>query len=166
MGKDVKVIYIGNPVLRLVSKKIEVFDEKLREFVEELSKAMYVEDGVGLAAPQVGVSKRIFVYDAGEGIRVVINPEFLWKSEETVQMEEGCLSIPGIYADLFRPSSVKLRYQDVEGNFHEEELSEYAARIVQHEADHLEGVLFVDHLSSAKRALLKSKLNQIMREKV
>jgi len=83
-----------------------------------------------------------------------------------VQMEEGCLSIPGIYADLFRPSSVKLRYQDVEGNFHEEELSEYAARIVQHEADHLEGVLFVDHLSSAKRALLKSKLNQIMREKV
>ncbi|MDD4479148.1 MAG: peptide deformylase [Mesotoga sp.] len=166
MGKDVKVIYIGNPLLRLVSKKIEVFDEKLREFVEELSKAMYVEDGVGLAAPQVGVSKRIFVYDAGEGIRVVINPEFLWKSEETVQMEEGCLSIPGIYADLFRPSSVKLRYQDVEGNFHEEELSEYAARIVQHEADHLEGVLFVDHLSSAKRALLKSKLNQIMREKV
>ncbi|HOY26792.1 MAG TPA: peptide deformylase, partial [Mesotoga sp.] len=161
-----KVIYIGNPLLRLVSKKIEVFDEKLREFVEELSKAMYVEDGVGLAAPQVGVSKRIFVYDAGEGIRVVINPEFLWKSEETVQMEEGCLSIPGIYADLFRPSSVKLRYQDVEGNFHEEELSEYAARIVQHEADHLEGVLFVDHLSSAKRALLKSKLNQIMREKV
>jgi len=166
MGKDMKVIYIGNPLLRLVSKKIEVFDEKLREFVEELSKAMYVEDGVGLAAPQVGVSKRIFVYDAGEGIRVVINPEFLWKSEETVQMEEGCLSIPGIYADLFRPSSVKLRYQDVEGNFHEEELSEYAARIVQHEADHLEGVLFVDHLSSAKRALLKSKLNQIMREKV
>ncbi len=166
MGKDVKVIYIGNPLLRLVSKKIEVFDEKLREFVEELSKAMYVEDGVGLAAPQVGVSKRIFVYDAGEGIRVVINPEFLWKSEETVQMEEGCLSIPGIYADLFRPSSVKLRYQDVEGNFHEEELSEYAARIVQHEADHLDGVLFVDHLSSAKRALLKSKLNQIMREKV
>ena len=166
MGKDVKVIYIGNPLLRLVSKKIEVFDEKLREFVEELSKAMYVEDGVGLAAPQVGVSKRIFVYDAGEGIRVVINPEFLWKSEETVKMEEGCLSIPGIYADLFRPSSVKLRYQDVEGNFHEEELSEYAARIVQHEADHLEGVLFVDHLSSAKRALLKSKLNQIMREKV
>jgi len=161
-----KVIYIGNPLLRLVSKKIEVFDEKLREFVEELSKAMYVEDGVGLAAPQVGVSKRIFVYDAGEGIRVVINPEFLWKSEETVQMEEGCLSIPGIYADLFRPSSVKLRYQDVEGNFHEEELSEYAARIVQHEADHLDGVLFVDHLSSAKRALLKSKLNQIMREKV
>ncbi|NLX34027.1 MAG: peptide deformylase [Thermotogaceae bacterium] len=160
------MIYIGNPLLRLVSKKIEVFDEKLREFVEELSKAMYVEDGVGLAAPQVGVSKRIFVYDAGEGIRVVINPEFLWKSEETVQMEEGCLSIPGIYADLFRPSSVKLRYQDVEGNFHEEELSEYAARIVQHEADHLEGVLFVDHLSSAKRALLKSKLNQIMREKV
>ena len=161
-----KVIYIGNPLLRLVSKKIEVFDEKLREFVEELSKAMYVEVGVGLAAPQVGVSKRIFVYDAGEGIRVVINPEFLWKSEETVQMEEGCLSIPGIYADLFRPSSVKLRYQDVEGNFHEEELSEYAARIDQHEADHLEGVLFVDHLSSAKRALLKSKLNQIMREKV
>ena len=166
MGKDVKVIYIGNPLLRLVSKKIEVFDEKLREFVEELSKAMYVEDGVGLAAPQVGVSKRIFVYDAGEGIRVVINPEFLWKSEETVKMEEGCLSIPGIYADLFRPSRVRLRYQDVEGNFHEEELSEYAARIVQHEADHLEGVLFVDHLSSAKRALLKSKLNQIMREKV
>jgi peptide deformylase len=161
-----KVIYIGNPLLRLVSKKIEVFDEKLREFVEELSKAMYVEDGVGLAAPQVGVSKRIFVYDAGEGIRVVINPEFLWKSEETVQMEEGCLSVPGIYADLFRPSRVGLRYQDVEGNFHEEELSGYAARIVQHEADHLDGVLFVDHLSVAKRALLKSKLNQIMREKV
>jgi peptide deformylase len=166
MGKDMKVIYIGNPLLRLIAKKIEVFDEKLREFVEELSKTMYVEDGVGLAAPQVGISKRIFVYDAGEGIRVVINPEFLWKSEETVKMEEGCLSIPGIYADLFRPSRVRLRYQDVEGNFHEEELSEYAARIVQHEADHLDGVLFVDHLSAAKRALLKSKLNQIMREKV
>lgn len=161
-----KIIYIGNPILRLVSEKVVTFDEELREFIQELGKTMYVEDGVGLAAPQVGISRRIFVYDAGEGMKIVINPVFLQKSEEQIKMEEGCLSVPGVYADVLRPSSVKLGYNDILGNYHEEELEGYAARIVQHESDHLEGVLFVDHLSIAKRTLLKPKLNQIAKESV
>jgi peptide deformylase len=159
-----KVIYVGNPVLRLVSEEIEVFDAELKDFVQELVKTMYTEDGVGLAAPQIGVSRRVFVYDAGFGIQIVINPEFLWLSEEKVKMEEGCLSVPGIYADVLRPARVKLRYRDLEGNHHEEELEGYPARIVQHEADHLDGVLFIDHLAPARRALLKPRLSQIMKE--
>ncbi|KUK67818.1 MAG: Peptide deformylase [Mesotoga infera] len=159
-----KVIYIGNPILRNVSESVKVFDDDLRAFVKELSKTMYVEDGVGLAAPQVAVSRRIFVYDPGDGLRVVINPEILSRSDETVKMEEGCLSIPGIYADIYRPSTVRIHYRDEYGQHHEEDLTDYPARIVQHESDHLEGVLFVDYLSASKRAVLKPKLNQIIKE--
>jgi len=162
----VTVIYIGNPILRDVSEKVEVFDDELRQFVKELSRTMYVEDGVGLAAPQVAISQRLFVYDPGDGLRVVVNPEILFRSDEKVKIEEGCLSIPGIYADVVRPASVRIRYQDEYGHYHEDDLTDYPARIVQHETDHLDGILFVDYLSSAKRAILKPKLDQIIKESV
>lgn len=161
-----QIIYIGNPILREVSKPVEKFDEELGAFVEELTKTMYEEDGVGLAAPQVAVSKRLFVFDDGSGPRVIINPEIIEKGIEEVTMEEGCLSIPGIYANITRPSWVKMRFQDVKGEVNEEVFEGYAGRIVQHEYDHLEGVLFVDYLSPAKKALLRPKLNNIIKGKL
>ncbi|AKI97279.1 peptide deformylase [Kosmotoga pacifica] len=161
-----QVIHIGNPILRKIAEPIENFDAELSSFVEELTKTMYEEDGVGLAAPQVAVSKRLFVFDDGSGPRVMINPEILEKSIEQISMEEGCLSVPGIYADITRPAWVKIRYQDVEGQIHEELFEGYSGRIVQHEYDHLEGILFIDYLSPAKKALLRPKLNNIMKGKV
>ena len=161
-----QVIYIGNPILREISKPVESFDSELRRFVEELTRTMYEDDGVGLAAPQVAVSKRLFVFDDGSGPRVIINPEILEKGTEKVSIEEGCLSIPGIYANVIRPSWVKMLFQDIKGETHEELFEGYAGRIVQHEYDHLDGILFIDYLSPAKKALLRPKLNSIIKGKV
>jgi len=162
----VNVIYLGNPTLRKKAKRVEKFDEELKKFIEELTKVMYRDDGVGLAAPQVDESIRVFVYDDGNGLNVVINPEILKRSENKVKMEEGCLSVPGIYADVFRAQSVEVKYFDIEGKEHHKELSDYEARIFQHEFDHLEGVLFIDYLSTAKKAILRSRINKIKKGEV
>lgn len=158
------IICLGNPLLREHSVEVTEFDQQFKDFIKELAKTMYVEDGVGLAAPQVGVLKRVFVFDDGSGLRVMVNPVILEISEEKVKLEEGCLSVPGIYADVIRPKAVKMRYQDIDGNVHEEQIDEYAGRIVQHEGDHLDGVLFIDHISPTKKTLLRSKLAKIMKE--
>lgn len=160
------IVYIGNPVLREKSETVKDFDDNLKTFVKELTSIMYREDGVGLAAPQVAVLKRLFVFDDGSGPKVIINPEILEKSKELVIMEEGCLSIPGIYADLQRPEWVKMRYQDIDGNIHEELFDGYAGRIVQHEHDHLNGVLFIDYLSPAKKMMIRPRLREIMKGKI
>lgn len=161
-----KVIYLGNPILRKKAKEIEKYDEKLKKFAEEMAKVMYRDDGVGLAAPQVSESVRMFVFDAGEGLNTVINPEILKRNEKKVKMEEGCLSIPGIYADVFRPEEVEVKYFDVAGKECHKVLTGYAARVFQHEFDHLEGILFIDYLSTAKKAVLRSKLNKIKKGEV
>ncbi len=127
---------------------------------------MYRDDGVGLAAPQVDKSIRVFVYDDGNGLNVVINPEILKRSENKLKMEEGCLSVPGIYADIFRSQSIKVKYFDIEGKKHQKGLIVYEARIFQHEFDHLEGVLFIDYLSTAKKAILRSKINKIKKGEI
>lgn len=158
------IIYLGNPLLREHSVEVTEFDQNFKEFIKELSKTMYVEDGVGLAAPQVGVLKRVFVFDDGSGLRVMVNPVILEKSVEEVKLEEGCLSVPGVYADVIRPQWVKMRYQDIDGNIQEELLDDYAGRIVQHEGDHLDGILFIDHISPTKKTLLRSKLAKIIKE--
>ena len=158
-----RIIYVGNPILRKRSAKITDFDDDLKEFVERLTEVMYTEDGVGLAAPQVGVLKRVIVFDDGSGSKVMINPVIVSSGNDTVVMEEGCLSVPGIYADISRPASVNVRYQDIDGRVVEELLEGYAARIVQHETDHLDGRLFIDYLSSAKKIALRPQLVEIMK---
>ncbi len=172
-------IYLyGSPVLRqkAATVNMEMEDkEELARFINDMVETMHKADGCGLAAPQVGVSKRILVVDGNElqdkypelkGFhREMINPEFTFKSEEASSQEEGCLSIPGVDADVRRPVTVRLCYIDAEFNRKEEEFSGFAARMVQHEMDHLDGVVFTDHASPIRKKMIAAKLLRITKGK-
>jgi len=162
----VEIRLIGDPVLRKRAKKVEHFDQNLKNIVDDMFSTMYLYDGVGLAAPQVGISLRFFIMDSREedetGKKVVVNPEIIEFSGEEVSLEEGCLSIPDIFEDVIRTEGVKVRYQDLDGKVIEEELHGYQARIFQHEYDHLDGILFTDKLSIVKKARLKKELNKLI----
>lgn len=158
-----RIRLLGDPILRQKAKKIEIIDESLREIAKEMVGIMYSGDGVGLAAPQVGLSIRLIVVDIGDGWDAYINPEIIEKSDEIIVGEEGCLSIPEVFEEVPRPRWIKIKYQDFNGNYHEELKEDYAARVFAHEIDHLEGKLFIDYLSLAKRRLLMPKLNEIRR---
>ena len=162
------VRYYGDPILRSKSKRVESFDEDFRRFATRLVELMYEYDGVGLAAVQIGVPKRVFAidYGSGGGWKVIVNPEITWRSKESVINEEGCLSLPEIYEDVERPQSIAVRYQNLEGETVEERLEGYPAIVFQHEADHLNGVLFIDHISVAKRRLLHRTLLDIQRKAI
>lgn len=156
-----RIRLLGDPILRQKAKKIEIIDEPLKNLAEEMAEIMYSGDGVGLAAPQVGLSIRLIVVDIGEGWKAYVNPEVIEKSDEMVVGEEGCLSVPEIFEEVARPKWIKIRYQDLEGKYHEEIKENYAARVFAHEIDHLDGKLFIDYLSLAKRRILMPKLNEI-----
>ena len=131
---------------------------------------MYEAPGVGLAATQLGVMKRIFVMDCAaqdepKQPMVLVNPEILWKSEETVMSEEGCLSIPEVYDDVVRPARVRLRWLGLDGLVHEREFEDRWAVCAQHELDHLNGRLFIDYLSGVKRAMITSRMKKLKKEK-
>jgi len=158
-----EVRLIGDPILRKRAKKVNNFDNIIKELTEEMFSTMYLYEGVGLAAPQVGVSLRLFIMDSREenGKKVVINPEIIEFLGEDVSEEEGCLSIPEIFEDVVRPEGVKVKYQDLEGKLIEEELHGYQARIFQHENDHLDGILFTDKLSLLKKTRIKKELSNL-----
>lgn len=170
------VTVYGDPVLRKVAKPIEKDHDGLNEILENMWETMYHSDGVGLAAPQVGMSIRLFIIDATSAAdeepelkdfkKVFINPEILKTYGEEWDMNEGCLSLPDIREDVKRPDVVKIKYLDENFEPHEEEYKGYAGRIIQHEYDHLEGVLFIDHLFPLRKRLLKSKLRNIAAGKV
>jgi peptide deformylase len=159
----------GDPILRQRAEAVTRFDEALRQLAEDMLETMYAADGVGLAAPQVGRRLRLLVVDTqgrGEDERgplVLVNPRIL-ESWGSWSYDEGCLSIPGITAEIVRPESVRVAYQDLEGAEHEEVFSRLLGRVVQHEADHLDGKLFVDYLSPMRRAMVLKKLRQLSRE--
>ncbi|MBS0412573.1 MAG: peptide deformylase [Proteobacteria bacterium] len=144
-------------VLKQVSTPVETVDDDLRALMDDMLETMYDAPGIGLAAIQVGVPKRVIVMDLARGEdeepapRYFVNPEILWASEETQPYEEGCLSVPEIYDEVERPARVKLRYLDYHGKTVEEDAEGLYAVCIQHEMDHLEGVLFIDHLSRLKR---------------
>ncbi len=166
-----KVVVYGHPVLRKTAREIPEEAEGLGDFIRNMFETMYDSDGVGLAAPQVGQSVRLFVVDATPfeedepalaGFRkVFINPVILERSGERVPFNEGCLSIPNIREDIIREEKVVIRYQDEQRQWHEEEYGGIAARIIQHEYDHLEGILFTDLLPPLKKKLLASRLRAI-----
>jgi peptide deformylase len=172
--------YFGNPVLRDVAKPVSVFDADLAKLGQDMIETMREEAGIGLAGPQVGKSLRIFVMevppemDEDEGGQplnpglvcplVVINPEIEALGDEDEEMEEGCLSIPEVRGKVIRPFWIRLRYQDVKGQKQELELKGLAARCAQHETDHLNGVLFIDYLSSVKKMSIKGKLKRIKQQ--
>lgn len=156
-----QIKYIGNPVLRKKSEIVEHFDEKFDEFLDEMTRIMYEKDGIGLAAPQIGVLKQVVVIDVSElveseDLRIFINPQIHQSSGESV-VEEGCLSIPNVKEDVSRPDKISLSYQDETGKQFTGEFDGWLARVLQHEIDHLNGVLFVDYLSPLKQKLLISQ---------
>jgi peptide deformylase len=163
------IILFPDPILRKRAEPVEQIDEATRRLLDDMLETMYDAPGVGLAAPQIGLSRRIFVMDASRGEdppapRFIINPEILDQRDEMRVYEEGCLSIPKIFAEIERPAAVLLRYIDRDGKAHEEWLEGHAATVAQHEFDHLNGVLFVDHLSRLRRDFLIRKFRKMRRE--
>jgi len=170
------IIVYGDPILRKVAEPIGPDYPGLSEFLDSFWETMYYADGVGLAAPQVGRSIRIFIIDASAGAdedpalkgfkRTFINPGILATTGDSVNFEEGCLSLPEIRENVGRPYTVRIKYQDENFEWHDETYSGFVARIVQHEYDHLDGKLFVDYLSPLKRKILRGKLMSISKGKV
>ena len=157
--------YYGDPILRKKAKPVAAFDGKLDELVEAMLETMREADGVGLAAPQVGVSKRVVVIDATRGEQppvVLVNPEFTYQSEELAEREEGCLSFPDIHLDIKRPAVVSVKAFDRTGKeFAVENAGDLLARALLHEMDHLDGLLIIDHVSLLQRKLMSGKLKKI-----
>jgi peptide deformylase len=148
-----KILTLGAPILRSKAAPVRTFDESLARLADDLHETMDAAPGVGLAAPQVGKLVRLVVFRAGEeGERgTLVNPEIAWSSDEKVELEEGCLSIPGQYFPVSRPAAVRVRAQELAGGAVEREVDGLLARIFQHEIDHLDGVLFIDRLTAALR---------------
>jgi peptide deformylase len=151
-----EILVVPHPALKQVSQPVAVVDDELRALMDDMLETMYAAPGIGLAAIQVGVPKRVIVMDLARQDeppqpRHFVNPEILWASEETAPYEEGCLSVPDIYDEVERPARVKLRYLNYQGEPVEEDAEGLFAVCIQHEMDHLEGVLFIDHLSRLKR---------------
>jgi len=151
-----EIITIPDKRLRLKSEPVKRIDSGVRKLVDDLFETMYHAPGIGLAAIQIGVAKRVVTMDLSKREddhepQVFINPEITWKSEETSKYEEGCLSIPEYYEEVERPARVKVKYLDLDGKAHEIEASGLFATCLQHEIDHTNGVLFIDHISKLKR---------------
>ena len=181
-----EILEVPDPRLKVVSEPVTEFDDELKTRVEDMFETMYDAPGIGLAAIQVGVPKRVLVIDLQpedpdaepeectahgghshthqplkKEPRVFVNPEILDPAEEHNVYQEGCLSGPEIYADVERPKTCRVRWQDLDGNVHEEEMEGLLATCIQHEMDHLEGLLFIDHLSRLKRTMALKKLEKL-----
>ncbi len=157
------ILTAPDPRLKVVSKPVDKVDESVRRLMADMLETMYGAAGVGLAAPQVGVPKRVIVMDiAREGeppnVLKMANPEILWRAEEEMVCEEGCLSVPDQYSEVSRPRAVKVRYLDEENEIREMDAEGFLATCIQHEIDHLNGVLFIDHISALKRNIIVRKL--------
>jgi peptide deformylase len=165
------IITAPDPRLKIKARQVAKVDPKVRRLMDDMLETMYQAIGLGLAAPQVGVAQRVIVVDAArEGeernpLRIA-NPEILWRSEETTIANEGCLSLPEHYADVSRPAEIRLRYFDHENEIREMSAKGLLATCIQHEIDHLDGVLFVDHISALKRGMILRKLAKAKRSRV
>jgi peptide deformylase len=157
-----EVIKYGSEILREKAEVVTDINDEIREILNEMVKTMLEYNGVGLAAPQVGINKRMFVCMVEENdIRKVINPTIILDDYEMVEYEEGCLSIPGVYKNVKRFKKIKLLYQNEKGEKKETHLEGFRAVVVQHESDHLDGVLFVDKISPVAKRMIKKKLAHI-----
>ncbi len=162
------VLTAPDPRLKAVSEEVSRVDEELKKLIDDMLETMYAEDGVGLAAIQIGVPKRLLVMDLAqkEGRRepqAFINPRILWASEDTRLVEEGCLSVPDIWEEVERPARITAEFLDRDGVLKTVEADEMLATCLQHEMDHLNGVLFIDHLSKLKRSMALRKVQKARR---
>jgi len=160
-----EIVKLPDKRLRLKSEPVKRIDSSIRKLVEDLFETMYEAPGIGLAAIQIGVPKRVVTMDLSKKEddhkpQVFINPEVTWKSKETSKYEEGCLSIPEYYEEVERPAQVKVKYLDLDGKEHELEASGLLATCLQHEIDHTNGVLFIDHISKLKRDRVIKKFSK------
>jgi peptide deformylase len=165
------VITAPDPRLKIKARPVPAVDDKIRRLMDDMLDTMYGAIGIGLAAPQVGQSSRVIVLDvAREGEKPqplqLANPEILWRSPELTTGNEGCLSLPEHYAEVTRPAKIRLRYLDYQNEIREIEASGLLAMCLQHEIDHLDGVLFVDHISALKRGMILRKLAKAKRSRV
>lgn len=165
-----KILLYPDPLLLMRSAKINIFDKNLVNLSKDLIDTMYDADGVGLAAPQIGINKRIFVMDCSseneeKDCRVVINPEIEHASEELGSYKEGCLSIPGITEEISRPKVIKVLYQDLNGVLQRDTYDDLWSICFQHELDHLNGKLFIDHLRPMKKILVKNRMKKSSKKK-
>lgn len=170
-----KIIHYGHPLLREKALELKGVDHEISDLIAGMAEAMYAARGIGLAATQVGVLKRLFVIDidhdreaedpvATRNLRVFINPEIVAESDEDEPYKEGCLSVPGVEGEVYRPSCIKIVARDENFQLIEAEYDDLLARVFQHENDHLNGVLFVDRLAMLKRTMLAGQLNKMKRE--
>ena len=167
-----KLRFFPDPVLKQKTKRVTTFDSSVRKLAQDMLDTMYENDGVGLAAPQVGVSRKITVIDISGGVKdegvppsekiVLINPKIIHKEGKQVG-EEGCLSIPGFREQVKRAKKVTVRAQNLEGEWFERTGEDLLARAIQHEIDHLNGVLFISHISPLKRDLIKRKIKKMLK---
>lgn len=153
----------GDPVLREKTHEVKKIDEAIKELVKAMEETMHEASGVGLAATQIGVLKKVFVYDAGEGTKVIINPRIVSRDGE-VEDEEGCISVPGVRVKVKRAEKVKIEGQDLEGNPVELEAEGLLARIFQHEMDHLEGKIILDRCSRGERRKALHQIEEMIGE--
>ncbi|HEV2818823.1 MAG TPA: peptide deformylase [Allosphingosinicella sp.] len=168
------IVEVPDPRLKQISSPVEEVTDEIRALIADMFETMYAAPGIGLAAVQVGIPKRVLVIDlqepeeeGGEPVRdprVFINPEILARSDQEVPYTEGCLSVPDQYAEVDRPDGIRARWLDEQGKPHEEEIGGLLAVCLQHEMDHLEGILFIDHLSRLKREMILRKLAKLRRE--
>jgi peptide deformylase len=164
------IIEAPDPRLKAVSTDVEKVDGETRKLVADMLESMYAADGIGLAAIQIGVPKRVIVMDLDQkdgknNPQAYINPKITWASDEMTTFEEGCLSVPEMYEEVERPARIKAEYLDKDGVKHEIEADGMLATCLQHEMDHLEGILFIDHLSRLKRGIVLRKLEKARRLK-
>lgn len=179
----VPIIAYGDPVLRKMTKEVSSEDPNLKTIISNMYETMYNAYGVGIAAPQVGLALRVFIVDASpfaeddslsvdeqnqlkEFKRTFVNPKILDESGDEWAFNEGCLSIPNIREDVFRKPKIKIQYQDENFEIHVEEFDGLLARVIQHEYDHIEGILFTDKISNFKKRLIKGKLSNISKGKI
>jgi peptide deformylase len=165
-----KVRLLGDPVLREEADEVVGYDNGLRSLVRDMFETMYAEEGIGLAAPQIGVSSRVIVLDLrredhDDEPMALVNPRLTWTSPETAKQTEGCLSIPGLEEVVERPAKVRVEARDPEGEPIVLEADDLLARALQHEIDHLDGVLFLDRVSALKRRMLLKKWKKLEQEK-
>ena len=163
------IITAPSAKLKVNSEKVESVDDGVRQLLDDMLETMYAAPGIGLAAIQVGIPRRAIVIDLGREIQPAgplffVNPEIVWSSEELLEREEGCLSLPDQYADVVRPSEVKVGYVDYDNVRREIHACEILSTCIQHEMDHLEGILFVDHLSAVKRNMIVRKLAKVRKQ--
>jgi len=163
--------YYGDSVLEIPCEPVKEVDSEVVSLIDSMVETMHYEDGVGLAAPQIGVTKRIIVIDISRGqlkkeLVVLVNPEILDKSSETIVLKEGCLSFPDIDANVERPKSIKIRALDRNGQEFQLEANNMLARIIEHEIDHLDGILFTERMTRLEKELITGRLRKLRKETI